>query len=364
MSPYIYQKPDWPNLTWDDAALAKPLMEARTHQAHFLGRMQGLGFQLQQEAELASMTMEVVKTSEIEGEILAPDQVRSSIARRLGLDAAGLVPAERRVDGVVEMLIDATRNSKEPLTESRLCRWHSALFAEGGEGLTVGSWRGGPMQVISGPMGRAKVHYEAPEAERVAGEMKAFLKWESASEGIDPVIKAGLAHLWFVTVHPFDDGNGRIARAISELELTRAEKGAQRFYSQSAQIRAERKDYYDILERTQNASLDVTEWLAWYLGCLDRAIATAEASLATVLRRDLFWRTHAGKTVNARQRLLLNMLIGGFEGKLKSSKWATIAKCSQPTAIRDIEALIQAGILIQDPGGGRSTSYSLKPFGA
>lgn len=364
MGPFIHQKPEWPLLTWDDAALAKSLMAARTHQSHFLGRMQGLGFQLQQEAQLTSMTLEVVKSSEIEGEILAPDEVRSSIARRLGMDAAGLIPAERQVEGVVEMMIDATRNSAEPLTNSRLFRWHASLFATGVNGLRIGAWREGPMQVISGPMGRAKVHFEAPEAERVAGEMTAFLKWENASEGIDPVLKAGLAHLWFVTVHPFDDGNGRIARAISELELTRAEKGSQRFYSQSAQIRTERKDYYDILERTQRGPLDVTEWLQWYLGCLDRAIGTAEASLVTVLRRDLFWRTHAGKTVNERQRLLLNMLIDGFTGKLKSSKWATIAKCSQPTAIRDIEELIKFGILVQDPGGGRNTSYSLAPFGA
>lgn len=365
MAKYIHELPDWPHFRWGQETLAKRLAAVRFHQGQFTGRMAALGFPLQAEAVLQTLTEDVVKSSEIEGEILDKDQVRSSIARRLGMDIAGLPEADRNVEGVVEMMLDATQKFGEPLTAERLFGWHAALFPTGRSGMakiTVGAWRddkGGPMEVISGPFGKEQVHYQAPAATRLDDEMAAFLAWFEAKSDLDPVLKAALAHLWFVTIHPFDDGNGRIARAIADMALARSENSAQRFYSMSSRIRAERKDYYAMLESTQKGSLDVTPWLEWFLGCLDRTLDGAEAALATVLKKAKFWDASKTSGLNDRQRTVLTRLIEGFEGKLTSSKWATIAKTSQDTASRDIEDLIKRGILKKDAGGGRSTSYSL-----
>ncbi|HEX7073858.1 MAG TPA: Fic family protein [Hyphomicrobiaceae bacterium] len=363
--PYIHELPGWPELSWDHKVLAEPLAAVRHRQGRLIGRMEALGFELRSEATLQTLTEEVLKSSEIEGEILDRNQVRSSIARRLGMDIGGLVPADRDVEGVVEMMLDATQNYRAELTDERLFGWHAALFPTGRSGMhriTVGAWRddkSGPMQVISGPVGRERVHYEAPKAARVADDIKAFLGWFNGQDGIDPVLKAGVAHLWFVTIHPFDDGNGRIARGIADMQLARSEKSPQRFYSMSAQIRHERKAYYEILERTQKGDLDITEWLTWFLECLSRAFDGAESILAGVLRKARFWDRHPGDALNDRQRAMLNRLLDGFEGKLTSSKWAKIEKCSPDTALRDITDLLQRGILVRDEGGGRSTSYSL-----
>ncbi|MBB4305009.1 Fic family protein [Rhodobium orientis] len=329
--------------------------------------MEALGFLLRSEAVLQTLTEDVMKSSEIEGERLDRAQVRSSIARRLGLDIGGLIPADRHVEGIVELMLDATQNYDKPLTADRLFDWHAALFPTGRSGMTritVGAWRddsSGPMQVVSGPFGKEKVHFEAPEAGRLDAEMRAFLDWFNAKPGIDPVLKAGIAHLWFVTLHPFDDGNGRIARAIADMALARSEGTSQRFYSMSAQIRLERNAYYDTLERTQKGDLDITDWLEWFLACLGRAFEGAEAVLSSVLDKARFWEAHAEDPFNDRQRDMLNRLMDGFEGKLTSSKWAKIQKCSQDTALRDIDDLIKRNILVKDSAGGRSTSYSLVP---
>jgi len=326
--------------------------------------MESLGFPQRDEAMLKTLTLDVVKSSEIEGETLNPDQARSSIARRLGLDIAGLVPADRRVDGVVQMALEATQNYAKPLTAERLFGWHTALFPVAPQNVRVGAWRNdarGPMQVVSGAIGRERVHYEAPPAERLDAEMAPFLEWANRTGDIDPVLRASEAHLWFVTIHPFDDGNGRIARAISDWALARSENSSQRFYSMSAQIRLEHKAYYETLERTQKGTLDITEWMDWFLACLDRAISGTEKSLAAVFKKDQFWKTHAAVALNERQRLILNKLLdGNFEGKLTSTKWAKLAKCSQDTAQRDIVDLIGHGIMVKDSAGGRSTSYSLR----
>lgn len=346
--------------------MADRLAAVRHRQGRLIGRMEGLGFQLRAEAVLQTLTEEVLKSSEIEGELLDKEQVRSSIARRLGMNIAGLVPADRDVEGVVEMMLDATQNYMAPLTKGRLFGWHAALFPTGRSGMrkiAVGAWRAnasGPMQVVSGPIGREHVHFEAPDAERVDEEMRAFLDWFEGDVAIDPVIKAGVAHLWFVTIHPFEDGNGRIARAVADLALTRSEGTPQRFYSMSAQIRLERNAYYDILEATQKGDLDITPWLEWFLDCLNRAFDAAETILASVLRKARFWDARAGERLNDRQRLIINRLLNGFEGKLTSSKWAKLAKCSQDTALRDIDDLLQRGILVKGAAGGRSTSYSLR----
>jgi Fic family protein len=366
MKTHIHQLPEWPHFQWDREALADPLAEIRHRQGRLLGRMEGLGFSLRQEAELESLTLEVVKSSEIEGEKLDAGEVRSSIACRLGLEIAGLVPVERDVDGVVEMMLDATKNFAAPLSADRLFGWHSALFPTGRSGLRriiVGAWRDdakGPMQVVSGPVGKEKVHYEALAAALLDKEMSAFLAWANdTADKTDPVIRAALAHLWFVTIHPFDDGNGRIARAIADWALARSENSPQRFYSMSAQIRTERNDYYDILERTQKGTLDVTPWMEWFLGCLGRAFDGTEVTLAAVLRKAHFWEKHARVPVNDRQRDVINRLLDGFEGKLTTQKWAKFEKCSHDTALRDIQGLIENGILKKDLGSGRSTSYSL-----
>ena len=362
---YIHDLGDWPNFFWDKEKLANPLIEVRHRQGRLLGRMESLGFQRRAEAVLKTLTEDVLKTSEIEGEILDKDQVRSSIARRLGIDAAATPQADRGVEGVVEMMLDATQNYAEPVTSERLCSWHRALFPAGRSGMhriTVGAWRtseADPMQVVSGSMGRERVHYEAPSANRLPEEMRAFLGWFNGIDPLDGVLRAAIAHLWFVTVHPFEDGNGRIARALSDLSLARSEKSPQRFYSMSAQIRKERDAYYDILEKTQKGSLDITPWLEWFLGCLERAFESAETILASVLSKSRFWDAQAGGQFNERQRKVLNLLFDGFEGKLTSSKWARIGKCSQDTAFRDIDNLVKRGVLVKDAAGGRSTSYSL-----
>jgi Fic family protein len=365
MPTYIHELPDWPKFRWDQNRLAERLAAVRHRQGRLIGRMEALGFPLRSEATLENLTQEVLKSSEIEGEILDREQVRSSIARRLGMDIGGLTAADRHVEGVVEMMLDATEKYGEPLTAERLFAWHAAMFPTGRSGMrriTVGSWRddaSGPMQVVSGPIGRERVHYEAPPAPRLAAEMKAFLDWFNGEAAVDPVLKAAVAHLWFVTIHPFDDGNGRIARAIADMALARSEGTAQRFYSMSAQIRQERNAYYDILESTQKGDLDITPWLEWFLGCLDRAFDGAERTLANVFRKARFWEEHTGAAFNDRQRDMLNRLLNGFEGKLTTSKWAQIEKCSQDTALRDIDDLVRRGILRKEPAGGRSTSYSL-----
>jgi len=364
---YIHHQPGWPHFQWDQEALAGPLAEIRHRQGRLLGRMEGLGFSLQKEAELRTLTLDVLKSSEIEGEKLDPEQVRSSIARGLGLETAGTVTADRDVEGVVEMMLDATQNFTQALSAERLFSWHAALFPTGYSGMrkiTVGAWRDaadGPMQVVSGPIGKEKVHYEAPIATRLPGEMDAFFAWaNSADSKTDAVLRAVLAHLWFVTIHPFDDGNGRIARAIADWQLARSESSAQRFYSMSAQICIERNDYYDVLEHTQKGGLDVTPWVTWFLGCLGRAFDGTEETLAAVMHKARFWERAAQVSINDRQRAILNRLLDGFEGKLTTTKWAKLAKCSHDTALRDIRALIESGILQQDAAGGRSTSYSLQ----
>lgn len=367
MNDYIYQLRDWPKFHWDHGAVAGLLADIRHRQGRLLGRMESLGFSLRREAVLETLTLDVLKSSEIEGEILPAGPVRSSIARRLGMETAGLPPGQRDVEGVVEMTLDATQNYREPLSEERLFAWHSALFPTGRSGLRkiiVGAWRNdadGPMQVVSGAIGRGRVHYEAPAASLLAQEMSGFLTWANdAGDKTDAVLRAALAHLWFVTVHPFDDGNGRIARAIADWALARAEGSPQRFYSMSAQIRQERNEYYDMLERTQKGTLDITPWMEWFLACLGRAFHGTETTLAAVLRKARFWERHAQAAINGRQRVILNRLLDGFTGKLTTTKWATLANSSHDTALRDIRDLIEQGILEKAPAGGRSTSYSLK----
>ena len=366
MTGYIHQQAGWPKFRWDDAALTPKLADVRHRQGRLIGRMEALGFNLRAEAVLITLTEDVLKSSEIEGEHLDREQVRSSIARRLGMDIGALTPADRNVEGVVEMMLDATQKFAEPLTDERLFAWHAALFPTGRSGMSkivVGAWRddsNGPMQVVSGPVGKERVHYEAPEAKRLQSEMTDFLAWFEGGPALDPVLKAALAHLWFVTIHPFEDGNGRIARAIADMALARSERSPQRFYSMSAQIRAERKAYYDILEATQKADLDITQWLSWFLACLERAIEGAEATLASVMAKARFWEGIKDQPLNERQHAMINRLLSGYEGKLTTSKWATLTKASQDTALRDITELVERGILVRDPGGGRSTSYSLK----
>lgn len=365
MNQYIHSQTDWPNFRWSAEDLAQRLAAVRFNQGRLIGQMASLGFKLRQEAELETLTEEVVKSGNIEGENLDSEQVRSSIARRLGMDIAGLKPVDRNVDGVVEMMLDATQRYDQPLTGDRLFGWHSALFPTGRSGMrriVVGAWRDdatGPMQVVSGRVGREHVHFEAPAADRVGQEMAAFLGWFNSNDETDWLVRAAVAHLWFVTVHPFEDGNGRIARAIADMALARSERSAQRFYSMSAQIQRERNDYYDVLESTQKGTMDITPWMDWFLGCLDRAIEGAQTTLAAVLEKARFWESVGSTSLNDRQRRVLNRLIDGFEGKLTTSKWAKVAKCSQPTALRDIQDLVERGILIRNDEGGRSTNYSL-----
>lgn len=362
---YIHQHDAWPDFTWREDAIAAPLAAVRFRQGELIGRMKGLGFALRNEAMLVTLTDDVLKSSEIEGEDLDKAQVRSSIARRLGMDIGELVPADRDVEGVVEMMLDATQRYDAPLTEMRLFDWHASLFPTGRSGMqriTIGAWRrreGGTMQVVSGPIGRERVHFEAPDFSRLPQEMARFLAWFEERDTTDPVIRAALAHLWFLTIHPFDDGNGRIGRAIADMALARSEGDAQRFYSMSATIRQRRKSYYDILEQTQKGALDVTGWLLWFIDCLDSAVMRSETILDGIFVKARFWEAHRDAPLNARQRLMLGKLLDGFEGKLTTSKWAKIAKCSQDTALRDIDALVTLGLLEKETGGGRSTSYAL-----
>lgn len=365
MATYIHHRRGWPRLHWDQAGLAVPLADIRHRQGRLIGQMQGLGFRLREEAVLHTLTEDVLKSSEIEGEFLDRDQVRSSVARRLGMDIGALLHVDRDVDGVVEMMLDATQKYAEPLTAERLFGWHAALLPTGRSNMhriAVGAWRSdkaGPMVVVSGPAGRERVHYRAPAAPLLDDGMRAFLRWFDRQESIDPVVKAAIAHLWFVTIHPFDDGNGRIARAIADMALARAEGSPQRFYSMSAQIRVERSRYYEMLESTQKGGLDVTSWVEWFLACLGRAFEGAEGILRTVLAKAEFWKRHGAETFNPRQKDMLNRLLDGFTGKLTSTKWAKIGKCSPDTALRDITDLLERGILRKEAGGGRSTSYSL-----
>jgi Fic family protein len=366
MAKYIHQLAKWPDFRWNHEITLPLLSNVRHKQGRLNGHMEALGFALRNETILQTLTLDVLKSTEIEGEILNPEQVRSSIAKRLGMDVAGLVPASRNIEGVVEMMLDATQNYNLPVDKNRLFGWHSALFPSGRSGMhkiIVGNWRNskkGPMQVVSGAMGKEKIHYQAPDADRLEKEMKLFLKWLNTNNSIDLVLKSALAHLWFVTIHPFDDGNGRIARAISDMQLAKADGDHQRFYSMSAQIQLERNVYYDILEKTQKGTLDITEWLAWFLNCLERALNATDDVLKNILKKTKFWDKHTQTSINERQRLMINKLFDGFIGKLNSSKWAKIAKCSPDTALRDIQDLINKDILQKEPAGGRSTTYIIK----
>ncbi len=362
---YIHQRKGWPDFFWDEARVSGRLADARHLQGRLLGRMETLGFQWREEATLQALTQDVLKTCEIEGVILDAEQVRSSIARRLGLDIALLPQVARHVEGIVEVMMDATRHYDRPLTAERLFDWHAALFSTGRSGMhriTVGAWRGassGPMQVVSGPAGRETIHFEAPSHERLKGEMERLLYWFNLRSDVGLVMKSALAHFWFVTIHPFEDGNGRIARAISDMLLARSEKGMHRFYSMSSRIQKERKAYYQTLEQCQKGTLDITLWMEWFLGCLKRAIEDSEEILESVLAKARFWESHAGESFNERQHAMMNRLLNGFEGKLTSSKWAKMVKCSQDTALRDINNLVDRHILVKEPAGGRSTSYAL-----
>ncbi|MDI9554020.1 MAG: Fic family protein [Bacteroidota bacterium] len=363
---YIHEREDWTDFTWDNEKVMIKLGEARNQQGRLLGRMDSLGFDLQNEAVLNTLTLDVIKSLEIEGELLEIQQVRSSIARKLGIDIAGAVESERHVDGIVEMMLDATQKYDMPLTKNRLFGWHAALFPSGWSNLnkiTVAGWRKdttGPMQVVSGPMGKEKVHYQAPGSDRIEPEMIRFLDWFENEHDTDLVLKAAIAHLWFVTIHPFDDGNGRIARAITDMTLARSDKSVMRFYSMSAQIRVERKQYYEKLEKAQKGNSDITEWILWFLQCLINAIESTDKTLSKVFRKAEFWKLHSATILNVRQQNIINRLLDGFDGKLTSSKWAKINKCSQDTALRDIQDLMKKDILQKEAGGGRSTNYKLK----
>jgi len=381
MAKYIYEYPNWTNFSWQETVINSIFGEVRNLQGKINGQMSTLGFATKEEATLTTLTLDVIKSSEIEGEKLDYDQVRSSIARRLGINIAGLVQANRNVEGVVEMMLDATQNYQKPLTSKRLFGWHSALFPTGHSGMhkiEVGNYRTGEMQIVSGAMGKEKVHYEAVPANNVVVEMDKFLKWFNDnspisyekikskdvrdSTAIDPVLKSAIAHFWFIIIHPFDDGNGRIARAISDLMLARADKSKERYYSLSSQILVERKQYYAILQKVQHSNGDITEWLSWFLNCLKNSLIETEATLQKILRKNEFWKIKENTEFNERQRLVLNKLFDGFEGKLKSSKWSKIAKCSPDTALRDIKDLMNKGILKQEQQGGRSTNYELTDF--
>lgn len=363
---WIHEHKNWPNFTWDTEILACKLADIRHRQGLLLGRMQGLGVELKREASLHTLTNDVIKSSAIEGENLKPKEVYSSIARRLGIEVAGLTPTSRDVEGIVEMMLDATQQFSKSLTKNRLYDWHAALFPTGRSGMykiTVGDWRlfnAGPMQVVSGPVGKEKIHFEAPSADRLEKEMQVFLKWFNNSDNIDPVIKAGIAHLWFITIHPFEDGNGRIARAIADMALARGDGMQYRFYSLSSQIEAERKHYYNQLEKQQRRTPDITDWLFWFFDCLGRAISNAETSLGNVLFKAKLWNIINQKPVNYRQRLIINLMLeDDFIGFMSTSKYAKLAKCSNDTALRDIQELKKRGVFIQNQGSGRSTSYRL-----
>ena len=359
---YIYEQKNWPKFAWDTELITKILGSVRHRQGKILGQMQALGFQIQEETMLKALTMDVMKSSEIEGELLNPEQVRSSIARRLGIEIAGAIPSERNVEGIVEMMLDATQHYTIALTEERLFDWHAALFPTGRSGMhkiKTAAWRDDVMQVTSGPMGKERVHFEAPAASKVPREMSLFLEWIEKEQNLDLVLKAGLAHLWFVTIHPFDDGNGRIARALTDMLLAQADKSPQRFYSMSAQIQAERNEYYNILENTQKGDLDITPWLIWFLDCLIRSMDQTDETIAKTMVRAQFWETHKETLLNARQQKILQLLLDNFYGNLNVSKYAKIVKTSTDTALRDLQDLVKKDI-IEQLGSGRSTSYRLK----
>ena len=365
MATYIYQYPDWPDFTWNQPAIALLCSEVRHLQGKITGSMSMLGFSGRQEAVLSALTTDVVKSSEIEGEKLDIEQVRSSIASRLGINTAGLPAPDRHAEGMVDMLLDATRNHNEELSHERLFAWHAALFPTAYSGMhkiETGKYRSGEMLIVSGAMGREKIHYEAPAAMRVKQEMNLFLDWFNGNSKLDPVLKAAIAHFWFIIIHPFDDGNGRIARAISDLLLARADGMADRFYSMSGQMMLERKEYYAVLQKVQHSSRDISEWLEWFLHCLRAALLSTQSAMEKVMLKSRFWELHEDTRFNPRQRLVINRLLDGFEGRLKTSKWARLAKCSSDTALRDIRDLMEKGILQQDNPGGRSTGYLLGPF--
>jgi Fic family protein len=362
---YIHQLKDWPSFTWNTEAIHVRLGEVRHRQGRILGLMSSAGFKMQENAVLDTLTLDVTKSSEIEGVKLNTDQVRSSIARRLGIELAGAVPTDRNVDGVVEMMLDATQEYTNDLTADRLYDWHAALFPTGRSGMhkiTVAAWRTpetGPMQVVSGATGKEKIHFEAPKAELLSKEMSSFLNWFNAESTTDAVLKAAIAHLWFVTIHPFDDGNGRITRAVTDMQLARADGTPQRFYSMSAQILKEKATYYEMLERIQKSDLDITRWLSWFLDCLFNAMDYTEETLKAVVNRTQFWKKNREVSLNSRQQYMVSKLLDEFHGKLTSTKWSKMTKSSPDTALRDIQDLIEKGILEKETGGGRNTAYSL-----
>jgi Fic family protein len=366
MKPYIHQKKEWPKFKWDSNSIVTLLAKVRNLQGKIIGKMESMGFDLQSEAVLETITIDVIKSTEIEGEILNPEQVRSSVARRLGFYIDNEIPSERNIDGVVDMLVDATQNFNLKLTEERLFDWHAALFPTGRSGMykiVVGDWREdttGPMQVVSGAMGKEKVHFEAPKSDLIVAEMKKFLGWyNNTTQTLDPVLKAAISHLWFITIHPFEDGNGRIARALTDQLLARADGIPQRYYSMSSQIRVERKQYYNTLEKTQQGSLEITNWVVWFLQCLLNSLEASNTILEKVLYKHKFWNTYGVAIQNERQKVMLNKLLDHFDGKLTSSKWAKMTKCSNDTALRDIQDLIKKGILKKELAGGRSTNYEM-----
>jgi len=366
MKLYIHENNNWTDFVWDEKQVSLKLAETRNLQGRLLGKMESLGFDLQDEAVLNTLTIEIVKSSEIEGEVLDLEQVRSSVARRLGIELAGAIESERHIDGIVDMMLDATQRYQLPLTKERLFGWHSALFPTGWSNMykiTVADWRkdtSGPMQVVSGPMGKEKIHYQAPDSDRIEDEMKKLINWVEKETTIDPVLKSAISHLWFVTIHPFEDGNGRITRAITEMLLARSDDSVKRFYSMSSQIRLERKQYYEKLEKIQKGSSEITEWILWFLECLDNAFDSTTETLSKILQKADFWNTHSKTIINERQQKMLNKLLDGFTGKLTTSKWGKICKCSQDTALRDIQGLIEKNILQKEASGGRSTNYELK----
>ena len=363
---YIHEKDNWTNFTWNEKLVSKKLAETRNLQGRLLGKMEALGFDQQDEAVLNTLTLEIVKSSEIEGEILDLEQVRSSVARRLGIELAGVIESERYIDGIVEMILDATQRYDLPITKERLFGWHSSLFPTGWSNMykiTVADWRKdttGPMQVISGAMGKEKIHFEAPNSDRIDLEMEKFNHWIESENEIDSVLKSAIAHLWFITIHPFEDGNGRITRAITEMLLARSDNSTKRFYSMSSQIRIERKQYYEILEKTQKGNSEITNWILWFLECLKNSFGSTSDVLSKIFTKVEFWKTHSNTIINERQQKMLNKLLDGFDGKLTTSKWGKISKCSQDTALRDIQDLMKKDILQKEKSGGRSTNYELK----
>ncbi|MEP7197197.1 MAG: Fic family protein [Saprospiraceae bacterium] len=364
---YIYQNNSWPNFIWSNDIIFPFLSKVRNLQGRLIGKMENLGFDLKNEALLETLTLDVLKSTEIEGEFLSAQQVRSSIAKRLGMDLGGLIASDRNVDGMVDLMIDATRNFNTPLTQERLFEWHSSLFPTTRSNMykiVVGSWRNdfkGPIQVISGSIGKENVHFQAPESSKVSKEMEVFIEWFNSNDTIEPVIKAAIGHLWFVTIHPFEDGNGRITRALTDMLLARSDSSSQRFYSMSAQIRLERKSYYKILESTQKGGMDITEWILWFLYCLINSLHSTDSLLAKVLSKASFWKNNAKTILNYRQQIMINKLLDEFDGKLTTSKWSKITKCSQDTALRDIHDLLSKNILKKQASGGRSTHYELVP---